>query len=176
MAVGGLQNLLIPIATILQTNWSITTPAKTVSTVRISGSNDPTYGSVGWLPPLDDSPFCLMWWSAVKDDQMKQPQRVWANYQLHLFLGVTHVDTPASLFDYNLQALEWVESARQLVANHIFLVPESSILWPTSGDVRWIMTEGEIINDHAILGAHWYGVHIVTQVIIVTTVQYQFFN
>jgi hypothetical protein len=172
----GFRDLLIPIAQILAANWSITNPDKTVSTVRVAGSTDPTYGSIGWIPPLDDSPFALIWWDQTHDDQSKQPQRVWASYRLHLFLGVTHVDTPATLFDYNDEVLAWSESARQLIAQHIYLMPQSLALFPTAGDVTWVMTDAEVVNDHAILGAHWYGAHIITTVRVVTTVQYQFFN
>lgn len=169
----GINDLTLWIAATLKSDWNINNPYyRTLSTVRILGSIDETYGSVGWVPPLDGSPFCTI---DVRQIDAKYPEtnRIWSVWTISTFVGVVHADTPNALFDYQAQAAAWIDRATEVIPAHCRLAPYSAALQSTSGDVWWEFVRGTIREKHLIYESLYYGAEVISTLRYVKPVNYQ---
>jgi hypothetical protein len=170
----GYQDLVMTIPPILIAQCGITDPiTSTLADARVYGSSDPTYGAIGWPPRLDGKPFAFLNTTAVRDDDMIETNRIWSTYTLMIFLAIEHADTASSLADYHLITLGFLEQLRQVVAANRRLMPQSNTLYPTAGDVRWVMKSGKILERHMLNGVPYYGIEALTTILIVNAVSYQ---
>ena len=170
----GYQDLIMAVPPILINQLQITDPiVSNLGDARMYGSNDPTYGAIGYIPRLDGIPFAMLNTDSVIDDDTVETNRIWATYTLSIFIAIQHADTPSVANDYHLVAMGYLEQMRQLVPANRRLLPYSNYLFPTAGDVRWSMRNGRVSDRHNILGIPFYGVDIKTQLLIVEAVRYQ---
>lgn len=151
---------------------SITSPNKSLSTVRIYGSNDATYGMIGWTPPTDGSAFAVLLPTAV-ENSTPETNRVWAKYTLNIFLAVANSDTPYVLENYNDEAMAWADTMMAVVAQNRRLLPESTTVDPTIGDVQWIYESAAIREQHPIYNIPFYGINFKTCLSVVYAVNYE---
>lgn len=158
----------------LLTGLSITsTPVKTITTCRLYGSNDATYGTVGWVPPTTGNTFCVI---KAKDVNNTFPEtnRVWSELRLDVFIGIVHGDTPDVQENYNAEALLWIDAMNQFTASNRRLLPGSLSLSSTLGDVQWIFKSGIIRERHPIFEIPYYGLLCDTSLRVVEGVTYQY--
>lgn len=139
---------------------------------RVAGSNDPTFGTIGWTPPLDGSPFALISSGKARESQY-ETSRVRTQADVHLFIAVAEANVPPTTLSPNNLAVAWRDAIRQLIPQHRRLSPEADNAWPTAGDVRWEMGGSEIKDRYDILGVAFYGVDITTVLSWTTIVQFQ---
>lgn len=172
MPTNNASKLVLAIPPILIAQWGIVNPAKSLTQCVISGSDDPTYGSIGWLPPTDGTPFALIKVQGI-GQSVPETNRVWMSYHLDTFLGIIHGDTENVIFDYNDQALQWAENYVQIVAANRRLTPASLTVSSTSGDVRWEFTGGAIREKHPIYEIPYYGLVLNTKLTITMAVNYE---
>lgn len=144
----------------------------TLSDARIEGSADPTYGTIGWAPPTDGGPFCLLTSGATKESQY-ETGRVRSVTALRLFIAIDVALVPAPGLSLNDQAVAWRDALRLLIPRHRRLSPQADNAWPTAGDVRWEMTGSAIKEREDILGIAYYGVEIQTALSWTTLVAFQ---
>lgn len=167
------QELFTVIAPKAVAQLKITSPvAKSLSTCRIYGSNDPTYGTVGWTPPLDGSAFAVL---KVKEGKNREVEtnRLWMTYGVDMFLGIAHADTANVNENYNNEALGWMDSMMQFIAGNRRLAPESLAIDPMMGDVQWCYDTASVREQHPVYGIPYYGVLFVSSLRIVYAVNYQ---
>ncbi|MGZ6281718.1 MAG: hypothetical protein ACXWQ5_00225 [Ktedonobacterales bacterium] len=150
-----------------------TTPAKTLSTCRIFGSNDATYGAVGWVPPTDGSTFATLKTREVTNT-WPETNRVWSEYTIEIFIGIVHGDTPNVAENYNDEALAWADLMVQVVASNRRLLPGSGTIAPTMGDVCWDYKSGVIRERHPVYNIPYYGLDCTTCLRVVQGVNYQY--
>lgn len=170
--MAGVRDLIAAIPPILVAQLSITNPTKALSTCRINGSNDPTYGTIGWTPPLDGSAFAVIKTQGISTANT-ETNRMWVTYQVPIFLAVAHADTTAVIENYNDEALGWLESFIQVVASNRRLLPIGTSVSPVAGDTQWALIRGGIREKHQIFDVPYYGVELDTTIRIVYAVNYQ---
>lgn len=168
-----LRELVAAIPPVLVAQWAISTPTTALAECRIIGSTDTSYGTVGWLPRMDGAPFCLLEPMSTHENEAVETNRVWTTMQVVLYLLVDHADTAALQQDYNDRSLAWIDSARQVIASNRRLLSASQALYPTAGDVRWTMLSSKIIERHVMFGLPWFAVEIVTELLVIVSVNYQ---
>lgn len=168
----GLLDILPSIAPLLKTSWAITSPATSLGDVRIMGSNDATYGTVGWPPRLDGVPFVILKPLQFKDDPTKETNRIWTTYDLSVTVAIEHADTPSTSANYYALALAWAESGRQLIAANR-RIGSSLSLFPTAGDVQWWVESGRMEQREILLGTPYWCMQLMTRIKLVISVNYQ---
>src|SRR5689334_4286342 len=179
MAGNGISDLLptMPPAIINHTTgWFInTTPSPTyLADVRILGGTDPTYGTQGWVPGQNGLPFAILCVEGSKEDETKEPNRIWVTYDVRLFVAIVHADTAAaSPADYHQQAMLWLDSARQFVAGNRRVGAAGQQQFGYAGDSRWRMLGGNKVKRYDVLGVPYFGVEIRTDMRLVVLVNYQ---
>lgn len=171
--MAGIRDLLPSMAQLLASQYTITSPTTSLSDVRILGSTDATFGTVGWVPELNGRPFAVIDPTGVSD-ATPEPNRVWATYHVSIFVGVEHADTPSVNENYNDLAMAWLDQARQVVASNRRILPNSASLFPTAGDVRWEFRGGSVKPDYPVFGVRYYGVLLHTTVMLAILVNYEF--
>lgn len=159
------------------TNTSNSNPQ--LSTVRILGSDDPTYGTASdWTPPLDAGslPFGIIQWLGTTDDMEKEANRVHVTAHLELFIAIAHTDTPDAVVNYIDLELAWDDEMRKLIASKSKLSAESQgVLDPSqAGDIWWIKESATPVNSHSILGTTYAGIQIPMSLWVVIPVNYQY--
>lgn len=169
----GMREMLPNLATLVngltvtsQANGAGTTVA--LSTTRILGSNDPTFGTVGWAPPLDGRPFCVVKAEGVSNME-PEPNRTWGVYNVGFCIAIEHADTPAVKENYNDLALAWMDAMQYLVAAHRSGSPYAYTLWPTGGDFQWLYKGASIQPRYRLFGIDYYAVEVHTTCRIVLT-------
>ncbi len=170
--MAGLRDVWTAIPPILTAQLAITNPTTALATARLAGSTDATIGTVGWLPPTDNSPFAVLT-AEGSSEKTPEPNRVWATHDVRVFIGVAHVDTTSSSEDYNDVAVAWADAMRQVVAANRRIEPASLSGYPTSGDVRWDMVGWKLVPHRLILGVPYYGIDVLTHLLMVISVDYQ---
>lgn len=170
--MAGVRDLLAAIPPILLAQTAITNPTKTLSDCRIYGSNDPLYGTIGWTPPENQSPFSVIKIQGFTTANT-ETNRIWVTYQIPIFIAVQHSDTPFVLENYNDQALAWMESMLQVVSANRRLLPLGASVSPVAGDTQWLFLRGGIKESHQIFNIPYYGVECDTTLRIVYSVDYQ---
>jgi len=175
MAASGYADLLKLIPPTLISQWSITDPVtQSLGDCRILGSNDATYGTVGWVPRQDGVPFALLETTTIKDDDGIEANRVWSTYGLNICLAIDHADSAAVNENYNLITVAWVDALRQVVAsNRRLTAAGSTVLYPTAGDVQWRMLLSKLVKRNIMQGIPYYSVEISTQIRIINAVNYE---
>lgn len=169
----GVRDVMPLIPPVLISQWSITTPVnQTIADCRIMDSNDATYGTIGWLPPRDGSPWAVLEVAQTKETT-PEPNRVRVEAAVTIFLAIEHADAPAVIEDYHDRALAYWDSLRQVVAANRRLSPGALTLYPTAGDVRWELVSGKTIPDKALYGGGWRGVEYTTLLSVTVAVNYQ---
>lgn len=166
--VGGIPPLLV-------NGLSITNPSnQTITTARLLGDDNATYGAIGWVPPTDGSRFITLETGSVKDTDTLEAFRVWAEYDLAVFVGIEHSDTQTATGRFQLETIAWTEALRQFVASNRRLNTIASSLFPQAGDIRWTFKGGKVQEHHLVLGIPYYGMLCPTTVSIDIAVNYQF--
>lgn len=170
----GYQDLVMTIPPILVNQCTITDPiVSSLATARMYGSSDPSYGAINFVPVLTGQPFAYLYTANVIDNDAVETNRIWSTYTLMIFIAIEHADTASALNDYHLIAMGYIEQMRQVVAANRRLTPQSNTLYPTAGDVRWVMKMGKVVDRQVVLGVPYYGVEITTTLMIVNAVNYQ---
>lgn len=173
--MAGFIDLLPAIPPVLVAQLAVSSPvAQTLSTARILGHNDATYGTIGWIPPTDGSVFAVLRTYKVKDDDSLEANRIWSEYSMEIFIGIEHSDTATSDGPYQLLALAWGENLRQVVAANRRIYPASAVLYPQAGDVRWTMKSWSQVERHIVLGIPYFGALCQTCIYLDNAVNYQF--
>jgi len=170
--MAGIQQLVEQIPPILTANLAISSPARSLSTCRIYGSNSLIYGTIGWIPPQDQTPFAVVKVQGFSTS-VPEPNRIWLKFSVPIFVGVTHADTPFALENFNDQAMQWMDSFVQVIAANRRLYPASLTVSPNVGDVRWELLRGGIREKHPIFDIPYYVTEFDTQITIVYSVNYQ---
>lgn len=170
--MAGVRDMVALIPPILVSNLAITSPSRTLSTCRIAGSTDATYGTVGWAPPIDGSPFAVLFTQSVKAKEV-ETWRLWTDYEVQIFIGISQADEPGALFNYNDQALQWMDNFIQVIAQHRHLLPGSTTISSILGDVQWSYLGGTVRVRHEIYNRNYYGLDLRTNLHIVQTVNWQ---
>jgi hypothetical protein len=170
----GYQDLIMTIPPILISQCHITDPViSSLGDARVYGSDDPNYGAIGYVPRLDGIPFAFINTVSVMDNDSVETNRIWSTYTMTIFIAIEHADTASNLGDYHLIAMGYIDQMRQVVAANRRLTPQSNTLYPTAGDVRWVMRSGRVIDRHVILGVPYYGVEITATLLLINAVNYQ---
>ena len=170
--MAGIRELLPFVAQTLETNMAISNPSRTLNSVRILGSTDPNYGTVGWVPPNDGTPFGLIELASSKAST-PETNRIWMTYEVFFFIGIEKTDTPNVVFNFNDQATGWMDSAIQVIASNRRLLPQSNMISPEMGDVQWEIVKAKV-TDRKYWNVSYYGVDITTTIRIVYSVNYQY--
>lgn len=173
MTSGGLREVLPLIPPVLLAQLSITNPTTALAECRILGSNDATYGTVGWVPRLDGKPFAVLSWSADSDDETQETWYVHATWQVEIFLAIAHASDPSLVANFNDLALAWSDASRYVIASNRRLSPSADALYPQAGDLRWRRTGAKNVPSRALLGTPFAGVSIMTELELTVRVQYQ---
>lgn len=174
----GLRDVMTLIPPVLLSQWTITSPTQSLHDVRVLGSTDPTYGTVGalgqpnWLPPEDGSPWAVLGLQGTHETT-PEPGRVRAVADIVVWLAIEDAETPAVLEDYHDRWIAWQDSFRQIVAANRRLAPGSVTLYPTAGDVRWEYVGGKQQPALKLFGGEWYGAELHTQLSLSMSVNYQ---
>lgn len=171
--MGGLREVLPLIPPVLLAQWSIANPTTALAECRIMGSNDATYGTVGWTPRLDGQPFCVISWADDTDDESQETWFVHATWKVELFLAVAHASDPSLVENFNDLALAWSDASRLVIASNRRLSPSADNLVQNVGDLRWRRTGATNVPSRALLGTPFAGVSIMTELQLTVAVQYQ---
>jgi hypothetical protein len=175
--MAGLREIMTLIPPVLVSQLSITTPPQSLATARILNSIDPTYGTVGWVPPQDGNPFAVLELLSSKEKEY-EANRIRAIGLVSIFFAIEHADTPTVAVDYHDRQLAWMDSVRQVVAANRRLASGSLTLYPQAGDVRWQLIEVKMIPQMAapkpLLGSIWRGIECLTNLEASIVVNYQF--
>ncbi len=171
--MAGVRDVLLLIPPVLLSQWSITSPiVQSLHDCRVADSNDATYGTIGWVPPRDGSPWAALELAMTKETT-PEPNRVRVVGAVTIFLALALADTELVVADLHDRALAYWDSLRQVVAANRRLMPGTTTLYPTAGDVRWELVSGKQIADKAQYGGAWRGVEFTTQLSVTVTVSYQ---
>jgi hypothetical protein len=175
--MAGLREIVTLIPPVMVSQLSITNPTQSLASARILNSLDPSYGTIGWAPPMDGNPFAVLELLSSKEKE-HETNRVRAIGVVSIFLAIEHADTPTVYADFHDRQLAWMDSLRQLVAANRRLAPSSLTLYPQAGDVRWQLTEVKMIPQTAapkpLLGSRWRGIECLTNLEASIVVNYQF--
>lgn len=170
--MAGARDMLLLIPPILTGQLAISSPARALSTARIWGNDDPTIGTVGWTPPIDGAPFAVISVQSVKATE-KETFRLWLDYQIQIFVGVAQSDEAGALFNYNDQAMQWMDAFVQVIANNRRLYPGSTVVSATVGDVEWCYESATLRIRHEIYNRNYFGVEFKTNLHVVESVNWQ---
>ena len=168
----GLREVVSLIPPVLIAQLSITSPTQALGTARIIGSNDATYGTVGWTPPLNGTPFAVLELMRTKEVE-QEVGRIRAKGIVNTFIAIEHTDTPTVMEDYHDRQMAWMDSMRQVVAANRRLYPGTITQYPTAGDVRWQMTDINMISSKPFLGSIWRGIECLTNLEASIVVNFQ---
>lgn len=172
--MAGYRDLLASIPQILLNDLKITSPATTLSDCRILGNNDPTYGTVGWIPgPIQAGSAFAIIKTSGGDASYPETNRTWMKYTQQIFVAIAHHDTPFVVENYNDQATQWIDQMVQVVAENSRVLPVGSSVSPVSGDVWWELNRANIMERHLFLNVWYYGVQFTTTMRVVYGVNYQ---
>lgn len=153
----GVRDVIALLPPILATQWSISNPiAQTIESVRIVGSTDSTYGTIGWLPPLDGNPFALLNLVDTKEAQI-ETGRIQTTATIEAFLVIEHAEAPTVSEDYHDRCVAYIDSLRQVIAANYYVQPGSSGLETNIGDIRWKLVSTKLVPSKVLLGSAWFG-------------------
>lgn len=174
MATVGLNSILPLIPPVLTGQLAITTPvALSLPTCRIYNDTDATIGTVGWVPPVDGSPWAVV--EPLKStDKVIEPRRKWVITPIDIFLGIDHADTPASTQNYAAIAYAWIDAMTQVVPANYRLNPGALTLDPSIANIRWDWLGGDYKDNHPFWGTMWQGALLHTQLQFSILVSYQY--
>ena len=170
--MAGLREIITLIPPVLVAQLSIATPTQALGTARIVASNDATYGTVGWLPPTDGTPFAVLELLSTREIE-QEVGRVRVKGIVNIFIAIEHADMAATDVDYHDRQMAWADSIRQVVASNRRLAPGSVTLYPTHGDVRWQLTDTKMVPSKPFLGSIWRGVDCLTNLEASVIVNFQ---
>ena len=169
----GMRDVITLIPPVLLAQWGITSPVvQSIGAVRIENSIDPTYGTVGWLPPLNGVPFAVLTLNETKEHAF-ETGRIQVDGMLEVFLAIEHAEVPTVSVDYHDRYVAYVDSLRQVIASTFYLQPGSTGLGASTGDVRWRMVSSKHIPSRPILGGAWRGASCLVEVRASILVTYQ---
>ncbi len=153
----GVRDVIALLPPILVAQWSITSPAaQTIEAARILGSNDPTYGTIGWLPSLDGVPFALLNLVETKEAQI-EANRIQTTATIEAFLVIEHAEVPTVYENFHDLCVAYIDSLRQLIAANYYLQPGASGMETDIGDIRWRLQSTKLVPSKVLLGSAWFG-------------------
>lgn len=172
--MAGYRDLVLAIPPILLADLKISTPTTTLSDCRILGNDDPTYGTIGWTPPVIQSGSAFSIVRTLNGGaSYPEPNRVWMLYQQEIFVAIAHADTPFVNENFNDQATQWIDQMVQVIPNNSRVLPVGQSVSPVSGDVWWELKRADINERHLIFNSWYYGVKFLATLRVVYSVNYE---
>lgn len=174
MSMKGIGDVLLPMAQLVQSGLQLANPATVLAETRICGFDDPTYGTVQWVPRLDGKPFALIEYKGTTDDDKSEPNRTRVHALICIFVALADATTPYVAESFNYLAALWGDAARQFVAGNRMLGQYDTTLQDAAGDVRWSYRGSIVRPEKKIYEDMWYGVEINTEVILRVATIFQY--
>ena len=171
--MSGVRDILPAMPPILLAGWSITNPTTALADCRIAESSDPTYGTIKWIPRLDDKPFAILS-AAERRYTYPHPNNRNIAAQVEIFLAIGHAEAPTAIYDYNDRYNAWLdaleEGAIDLSRRLLSVAQATTSIF----DMRWDLDGPTRPEPHRVVnGEPYYGALIMTTVRYIKHATYQ---
>lgn len=158
----------------------IISPNTSLADCRINGSDDASYGTVGWTPNQSGNPFMVLYADLGKDNpsDRSSPGRVptnqiWVESDVDCFIAIDHADQAANVpANYDDLKVAWVDATRLYIPANRRLQPNAAGL-SNIADVRWEMLDWKTMPRKLVLGTPFFGALVMTKLSFSLGVTYE---